>query len=121
MSIFWSGCLLLRQQQYRQDLVHASKSTGVDLAHIDCFCLQQLLEHHTVLAVLSCCNAHTIRFESRSNRCVSENVVWRGRLFEETARTGQQKTCLRMGIMTYYGLNSTSCCIHSIASGTFHT
>src|SRR5713101_4377271 len=67
-----------REQQHRQHLVDAAQPAAVDLAEIDRAGLQQLLEDHAVLHVLTGGDASGL--DGRANALVTKDVVRTGRL-----------------------------------------
>jgi len=54
-------------QQNSENLTHTSEPDGVDLADVDCFGLEKLLEDHPVMCVFTGRDANTVRFESLSD------------------------------------------------------
>ena len=71
---------LRRHQENSKYFVDASQTTAIYLAEADRTCLQQLLEHHTVLAVFAGSHANG-RNRARDGR-VSQHVVRRSRLLD---------------------------------------
>lgn len=79
----WVQDSLLGHEQHGHDFVDAAEPAGVDLAVVDRARLEELLEHDAVLAVLAGGDADAVRLEGLSDGRVAEDVVWRGRLFDE--------------------------------------
>jgi len=73
-------------QQHSENLTHASKADGVDLADVDGFGLEKLLEDHPVMRVLTGRDADSIRLESLSDGGMTEDIVWSGRFLDEPRR-----------------------------------
>ena len=71
---------LSRQQQHGEHLVEAAQPAGVELAEADRLRLEQLLEHHTVLAMLT--GGHLDRSDAARDRGVAEDVVGACRLLD---------------------------------------
>jgi len=108
-------------QQHGEDLAHAGKADGVDLADVDGFGLEELLEDHPVVCVLTGRDADPIRLESLSDGGVTENIIWSSRFLDEpgvkvreTMQSFDQSTA-------YQGLISASPLVYSIAWLTSHT
>ena len=70
-------------QQNREDLAHASEPDGVDLADVDCFRLEKLLENHPVMCMFARRDPDTIWLESISDGGVPEDIIWSGGLLDE--------------------------------------
>ena len=68
-------------QQDRKDFIHASDAATINLTNADCSGLQELFEEDSVLAVLA--RSDLNRCNGFGNRCVTEDVVGAGRLFDE--------------------------------------
>ena len=64
---------LPRHQQYDEDFVDASEPAAIDLAKVDGSCLHELLENHTVLAMLA--RHHTNRVNGSSDGRVPQYIV----------------------------------------------
>jgi hypothetical protein len=70
-------------QQDRENLTHTSEADGIDLADVDGFGLEKLLEDHPVVRVLASCDADTVWLESLSDSSVAEDIVGSSGLFDE--------------------------------------
>ena len=62
-------------KQNAQHFAHACESARVNLAHVDCFGLEQLLKHHPVVRVLSRRDADPVRLQCLANRGMAKDVV----------------------------------------------
>ena len=71
-----------------EDLVDAGQSTRVDLADVDGVQLEQLLENHSVVGVLSGSDTDAVRLEGLSDGGVSDRVVRSGGLLDEPGLEG---------------------------------
>ena len=74
---------LCGHQQNRKDLTYTSKADRVNLADIDCFGLEKLLENNPVVGMFTSRDAYTIRLESLSDGGMAEDIVWSSRLLDE--------------------------------------
>ena len=54
-------------QQNSENLTHASEPDGIDLADVDSFSLEKLLEDHPVMCVFTGRYANTVQFECLSD------------------------------------------------------
>jgi len=70
-------------QQNSEHLTHTSEADGVNLADVDGFSLEQLLEDHPVMCMFACRDANTIWLESLSDGGMTEDIVWSSGLFNE--------------------------------------
>ena len=75
-----------RHQQNGENLAHTSEADGVDLADVDGFSLEKLLEDHPVVCVLAGRDANTIWLESISNGGMPEDIVWSRGFLDEPGR-----------------------------------
>jgi hypothetical protein len=73
------GC----HEQDTEDLAHAGKTAGVDLADIDSLSLEELLEDNSVVCMLASSNTDTMGLEPLANSCVTEGIVRCSWLFNE--------------------------------------
>src|ERR1700748_3873249 len=78
MRTYWN-VELRRHQNYNEILTHPRQTAAVNLTNINCIRLQQLLEHHAIVAVFSSCNTHLRNLTPDAG--MTENVVRAGRLF----------------------------------------
>jgi len=65
------GC----HQQNGENLAHTSEADGVDLADVDGFGLEKLLEDHPVMRMLTGRDANTVRLKSLSDGGMAEDIV----------------------------------------------
>lgn len=86
----------LRHQKYAQNLADSSKSARVNLAHIDRLRLEKLLEYHSIVSMLACCNTDTMGRESFTDGCMSENIIRCRRLLDEPVENGQGTVVLKV-------------------------
>ena len=70
-------------EQHGEDLTHASKADGVDLADVDGFGLEKLLEYHPVVCMLTGRDADSIRLESLSDGGMTDDIVWSSGLLDK--------------------------------------
>ena len=75
-------------KQNAQHFAHACESARVNLAHIDCFGLEQLLEHHPVVRVLPGRDADPVRLQCLANRGMAKDVVRCSGLLDKPAIIG---------------------------------
>lgn len=73
-------------QQYRENLTHTSETDGVNLADIDCFSLEKLLENNSIVSMFTSRDTDPIRLESLSDGSMPEDIVWSSRLLDEPRR-----------------------------------
>jgi hypothetical protein len=112
-------------EQHGDDFVDAAETAGIDLADVDCARGQELLEHDAVLAHFAGCDADAVGLEGFSDGFVAED--WLGELApsatvgEERKEGGDVPSSGEVGSSMNHGLNSCSCFIYSMASGTLHT
>ena len=78
-------CVLGGHEKYAQNFADTCQTAGIDLAYINGFGLQQLLEDHAIVGMLPGGNANSMRLQCLANCSVAKNVVWRSRLFDEPA------------------------------------
>src|SRR6266850_2779543 len=71
---------LCGHQQHRQNLVDATQTAAINLAEVQSFCLQELLEHDAV--VTSFAGSHANRRHCAGDRCMTEHIVRAGWLFD---------------------------------------
>ena len=62
-------------QQDCEDLTHTGEPDGVNLAHIDSFRLEKLLENHPVMCMFTSCHTNTVRFESLPDGSMTQDIV----------------------------------------------
>lgn len=74
---------LRSHEQNAQDFIDTGKSTTVNLNDIDRVCLQQLFEDHSVVGVFAGSDADSVRLQSFTDGCVTENVVRSRRLLDK--------------------------------------
>lgn len=79
------ACVLGSHQKYAKDFADTCQTAGIDLAYINGFCLEELLEDHAIVGMLAGGNTNTMRLQCLANCSVAKDVVWRGRLFDEPA------------------------------------
>lgn len=74
---------LRRKQQHAEYLIHPGKPTRIELKSVDSFSLEKLLEHDSVVDVFACRNPDTMRLEGSSDLGMTQDIIRRGRLFDE--------------------------------------
>ncbi len=70
-------------EEHAEYLADARETTRVDLAHVYRLRLEQLLERHPIMRVLSGRDADPVRLECATDRGVSQDVVRSRWLFNE--------------------------------------
>src|SRR2546421_7736333 len=79
---------LRSHEQYCDDFVHAAQPTAINLAKAQCTCLQELLEHYSILAMLSGRNTN-----GRNGVCnlgMTEHIIRTRRLFNPEGTKARQ-------------------------------
>lgn len=76
---------LSRHQKNGEDLAHSPETTRVNLTYVDRLGLQELLERHPVVGVLSGSNTNPVRLQLFPNRSVTESIIRGSRLLNEPA------------------------------------
>src|ERR1022692_3979508 len=79
------------KEQHRNDLVHTAQPARVDLAARDRLGLEQLLEHHAILAVLARGDADAEGGKGPGDRRVAEDVIGAGRLLDPQGAARRQR------------------------------
>lgn len=78
-------CLLGSHEKYAQDFADTCQTAGIDLAYINGFGLQELLEDHAIVGMLAGGNTNPMRLQCLANCSVAKDVVRCGWLFDEPA------------------------------------
>ena len=75
-----------RHQKDGEDLAHSTETTRVDLTYVDSLGLQELLEGHPVVGVLSGSNTDSVGLQLFPDGSVTESIIRGSRLLNEPAK-----------------------------------
>jgi len=78
-----TGCSLCGHEEHAEHLADAGEATRVDLADVYRVRLEELLEHHPVVRVLTRRDADSMLFQRATNGRVPKDVVRRRGLLDE--------------------------------------
>ena len=70
-------------QQNRENFTHTGETDRVDLADVDGFGLEKLLEDHPVMRVFAGRDANSIGLESLPDSGMTEDIIWGSGFLDE--------------------------------------
>ena len=77
------GTVLCSHQENTENLAHAGKSAGVNLADVDGLRLQKLFEHHAIVRVLAGSDSNAIGLECLTDSSMPQDIIGRRGLLNE--------------------------------------
>jgi hypothetical protein len=84
------GSLLCGHEQYANNLTYTCQPARVNLAYINSFGLEQLLEHHAIVCVFTSGNANSMGLECLADGSMPKDVVRSSGFLDEPVKENSE-------------------------------